>query len=101
MYRGIINSYGRKFIFHNQKSIPFRFDLANHSPDGFEWGYMGSGPSQAALAILAHYYNDDKVALDRYQQFKYNIISNFDRTKVFELTEKTIREWEKEVYVNA
>lgn len=24
----------------------------NHSPDGFEWGYHGSGPAQLALAIL-------------------------------------------------
>jgi hypothetical protein len=26
--------------------------IYNHSPDGFEWGYSGSGPSQLALAIL-------------------------------------------------
>lgn len=26
--------------------------VANHSPDGFAWGYGGSGPAQLALAIL-------------------------------------------------
>ena len=26
----------------------------NHSPDGFNWGYAGSGPAQLALAILLH-----------------------------------------------
>lgn len=26
---------------------------AHHSPDGFEWGYGGSGPSDLALALLA------------------------------------------------
>lgn len=26
--------------------------IINHSPDGFQWGYSGSGPSQLALAIL-------------------------------------------------
>jgi len=26
--------------------------LHNHSPDGFAWGYQGSGPAQLALAIL-------------------------------------------------
>jgi hypothetical protein len=26
--------------------------LRNHSPDGFAWGYPGSGPAQLALAIL-------------------------------------------------
>lgn len=25
-----------------------------HSPDGFAWGYPGSGPTQLALAILLH-----------------------------------------------
>jgi hypothetical protein len=30
-----------------------RLDLYNHSPNGFEWGYSGSGPAQLALAILA------------------------------------------------
>ena len=30
-----------------------RFDLRNHSPNGFEWGYAGSGPAQLALALAA------------------------------------------------
>lgn len=35
-----------------------RRDLHNHSPTGFNWGYGGSGPAQAALAILAMYLRD-------------------------------------------
>jgi hypothetical protein len=27
-------------------------EVWNHSPDGFNWGYAGSGPAQLALAIL-------------------------------------------------
>ena len=46
-----------------------RHDLYNHSPDGFEWGYGGSGPSQLALAILADA-TDDETALKHYQTFK-------------------------------
>lgn len=26
--------------------------IYNHSPDGFNWGYLGSGPAQLSLAIL-------------------------------------------------
>lgn len=37
-------------------ALPLRLDLANHSPSGFEWGYMGSGPAQLALALLADHY---------------------------------------------
>ncbi len=29
-----------------------------HSPDGFEWGYAGSGPADLALAILADYFEE-------------------------------------------
>jgi hypothetical protein len=40
-------------------ALPPRNDLFNHSPDGFEWGYSGSGPAQLALAILAHHLVDE------------------------------------------
>jgi len=32
---------------------PLQHRLVYHSPDGFEWGYGGSGPSELALNILA------------------------------------------------
>lgn len=44
--------------------------LRNHSPDGFEWGYAGSGPAQLALAILLDYGGDEELALAHYQAFK-------------------------------
>lgn len=31
--------------------LPFYHGVFNHSPNGFEWGYSGSAPSQLALAI--------------------------------------------------
>lgn len=37
----------------NGRLLRPRHDLFNHSPDGFAWGYGGSGPAQLALAILA------------------------------------------------
>ena len=38
----------------------------NHSPDGFNWGYNGSGPAQLALAIMLEIYQQPM----RYQDFK-------------------------------
>lgn len=35
-----------------ERPLPQRQDVYNHSPDGFSWGYQGSGPAQLALAIL-------------------------------------------------
>jgi hypothetical protein len=32
--------------------------ISYHSPDGFEWGYAGSGPADLALAILADHFGE-------------------------------------------
>lgn len=42
----------------------------NHSPDGFAWGYGGSGPAQLALAILMRVTGDDKLSVALHQEFK-------------------------------
>jgi hypothetical protein len=48
--------------------------LYRHSPDGFEWGYAGSGPAQLALAMLANYLSRRDIlpslSLQWYQEFK-------------------------------
>lgn len=59
--------------------LPPRLDLANHSPDGFSWGFSGSGPAQLALAILAHHLDDDAAALRLYQAFKAAVIASMDQ----------------------
>lgn len=44
--------------------------VRNHSPDGFAWGYGGSGPAQLALAILLEAGLSDDEAMRFYQRFK-------------------------------
>ena len=56
-----------------------RFDLWNHSPTGFEWGYGGSGPAQLALALLADHFGDDEQALSLYQLFKFAVVAKLPR----------------------
>jgi hypothetical protein len=52
--------------------------LFNHSPDGFQWGYGGSGPSQLALAILLDFTEGDgELALHCYQDFKFQHVAGF------------------------
>lgn len=52
-----------------------RHDIRNHSPDGFQWGYGGSGPAQLALAICC-----DAVGVARaqrvYQHFKAIVVAS-------------------------
>lgn len=52
-----------------------RFDLRNHSPTGFAWGYHGSGPAQLALALIADATGDDALACKWYQSFKVDKVS--------------------------
>ncbi len=51
-----------------------RFDLRNHSPTGFEWGYAGSGPAQLALALAADVLGNDERAQDIYQDLKSKLV---------------------------
>ncbi len=51
----------------------------NHSPDGFGWGYGGSGPSQLALAVCLRLSGDRDVALCLYQDFKWRVIAGLPR----------------------
>ena len=67
-----------------------RYDLANHSPDGFAWGYLGSGPAQLALALLAAV-SDDRTALKHYQAYKFSVIAGLSGD--WKILESEIDEW--------
>ena len=56
----------------------------NHSPDGFNWGYGGSGPAQLALAVCLELLSKDE-AFGCYQQFKREVIVGLPYGKDFEI----------------
>jgi hypothetical protein len=66
--------------------------LRNHSPDGFEWGYGGSGPAQLALAILLDFTGDEALAQTFYQRFKFDRIATAPKAG-FKVTGLQIRTW--------
>ena len=45
--------------------------VRNHSPDGFNWGYGGSGPAQLALALMLKLTG----SYDSYQDFKWRFVA--------------------------
>lgn len=65
-----------------------------HSPDGFQWGYRGSGPAELARAILVRVVPDDDRARHPacYQTFKEDVLAKIQRDE-FALDFKIIREW--------
>jgi hypothetical protein len=54
----------------------------NHSPDGFNWGYGGSGPAQLALAILLHAGLDKDRAVQLHQEFKWEHVARWPQADV-------------------
>lgn len=63
------------------RALPLCLDLVNHSPDGFEWGYSGSGPAQLAVAILADFCGKDSKALKLHLVFKDEVIARLHGDK--------------------
>jgi len=57
----------------------------NHSPDGFEVGYGGSGPAQLALALLLEAGLDDERAVSLHQRFKWTFIATRQAPFVLDL----------------
>lgn len=57
--------------------------VRNHSPDGFNWGYGGSGPAQLALAICLRFLPHED-ACNYYQDFKFAVVAGWPQND-FEL----------------
>lgn len=74
-----------------KRSLPPRHDIANHSPDGFEWGYGGSGPAQLALALVANCCGDKAATPAVYQAVKWDIVAKLPHDG-WTLTDKQIIE---------
>jgi hypothetical protein len=67
--------------------------LRNHSPDGFNWGYGGSGPAQLALAILLDFLQDKNRAQSLYQSFKWKVIAMLPQEESWAIHGREIREF--------
>lgn len=65
----------------------------NHSPDGFNWGYYGSGPAQLALAIVLKITG----AHSGYDTFRSSFVSQIEYGKDFEVDFDDSMFYEKEV----
>ena len=51
--------------------------IRNHSPDGHNWGYSGSGPAQTALSICLHIFVHERLAQVLYQPFKRSFVATW------------------------
>ena len=72
--------------------LSFYYEHVNHSPDGFEWGYLGSGPSQLAFAILFDFTQDLNFTYRHYQWFKRDFIQHLFADE-WTIQGKAIQHW--------
>lgn len=69
--------------------------VRNHSPDGFNWGYGGSGPSQLALAILLCEGLSPAEAEHWHQRFKADVIAALPQNETWALQGSAVGLWVK------
>ncbi|MDD1662935.1 MAG: DUF6166 domain-containing protein [Methanomicrobiales archaeon] len=62
-------------------------------PSEFNWGYIGSGPAQLALALLVDTTGDPEVAKRHHQDFMWQVIAGFPTNKTWAITDYEIRAW--------
>jgi hypothetical protein len=81
-----------------------------HSPDGFEWGYHGSGPADLALSILADAVSEKQTrtqakhfdpsacprAVRAHQEFKREFIAVLDKNNPWEIDAAKVLAWIEE-----
>ena len=74
------NWFSRQVWVDDQELTPERSQkVFNHSPDGFNWGYEGSGPAQLALAILL-LVTDEQTAVKFHQKFKRDFVAGWPQS---------------------
>jgi len=61
-----------------------------HSPTGFEWGYLGSGPADLALSILWDFMGHEPTRID-YMCFKEWRVARWPDS--WQITSEEIRNW--------
>lgn len=70
--------------------LPPRRDIYDHSPDGFAWGYLGSGPAQLSLALAADVLGDDQRAQRVYQSLKRTFVDKLDHDRNWTLSDTVL-----------
>ncbi len=95
MYRGSkIGPYGwhvekNGSRFRAEKSL----QVVNHSPDGFSWGYRGSGPAQLALALLIDVGVESNRAIRLHHDYMRDVVAAWDIESEWEVTTQEICQW--------
>lgn len=96
-YRQNGNTYvvkldGRPYAYNFVDDLCWSLDVAEHSPTGLEWGYLGSGPHQLAIALLREVTEDVDYAREMAQHFKEQVVVSMPHFG-WRMRETVIKTW--------
>lgn len=76
---------------YNKLNLPKH--VIQHSPDGFAWGYGGSGPAELARCLLLEVMGQDHGDKWHYQDFKDEFVAKWDDG--WAISDVDIKQWVK------
>lgn len=92
-YQSKITSVGADIYIDGVRLDPIKSrKVRNHSPDGFSWGYSGSGCAQLALALLLEAGTENE-AVKYYQDFKFDHIAKAPLDEDFSMDAAVVYDW--------
>lgn len=97
VYRGSIDRNKNPVV--TKDGLPFLHlesqKVMDHSPDGFNWGYGGSGPAQLALALLLDHGLSAEEAVRLHQPYKREVVGAFPHHEgpCWEVSSADIQNW--------
>ncbi len=95
-YRGEIDSEGRTRVLRPDGStLPLAPSRAwlNHRSTGFEWGHVGSGPAQLALALILDVTGDPDTAREAHQALMWTKVARWPQGEPWAVTDGELRAW--------
>jgi hypothetical protein len=93
IYRGwVAGGHGPRVTVYDGEHVEPLNHIVRHSPDGFSWGYHGSGPAELAHCILVDH-TGAEVEPAVYQQFKAEVIAKLAMDDDWMITAEYIDEW--------
>lgn len=78
--------------YYDRNNLPYHH--VRHSPDGFNWGYGGSGPAELARCLLLEVVGRDSGEGWHYQDFKTEFVAKWDQS--WSISADEIVEWVEE-----
>ncbi len=87
-----VETSDRVLVYVTEDGTPVRLEHhVRHSPDGFSWGYAGSGPAELAMCILWDFLGHEPHPM-LYQKFKEDYVAQWDQ-RDWVLSSEAIKIW--------